>query len=237
MKHINVTQVIQNLQANIQTKALVVGKTKRNAFILSNNQFGLKLNYKSDKLKAADFSSTTLRRLKHKRLKALTISAYVPENHSNKTFKATNSMAKIFATLKAKKPILSARLQSPVRGGFILLTANGFRGFIYKKEIKKIALQIYKKATAKKSLKAYFANKIEELSKVKFLVKLSTVKYIVPQLKTSKRYLMFKDSGYLNITFKSLIKSKHLKPAAKKSELDFKPTFKSKNFKNAKKKN
>lgn len=154
------------------------------------------------------YSSTSLLSLRNKWLKSLKINAHIPNNvhpGRNATIRALESILSITSKKDNGLPI-TARILSPSKHGFNILTSFGFVGLIKKDYLDEIVRDMSYKILLTKKVTFF---KIDTLaafySKLSFFVNLDEVRFIAPHTEMSHRYFIPKSAGIFKAYFKPVL--------------------------------
>lgn len=190
------------------------------------------IKMENSKLKKKGYYSTTsLLSLRNKWLKALKINVHVPSNaHCNKyeTVKAISSLLSISKDKKNNGIPTVARILSPAKHGFNVLTSFGFIGLMKKNYVydvvKDISYKLLIHAYIKKHVDGLIStpNKAGYLSLLKMdnlnvfyskffiFVRLDEIRFMAPSIKTSHKYFIPKVAGAFKVYFKPVLIYKSL---------------------------
>lgn len=228
--HENLT-IVNNIHIADTSKSLIRATIAKNVFLADfNNNVHVIFNKKKPAI--GTFENSTYRTLTHKRLKSLRINAYIANNRVSPVNNQMQALVSLFKSQKKNRPVI-ARILSPVRGGYFIITARGVIGFIYRKQIKEMSRILRFFTRRRKGLPNYFLYKKQHnminFAKTNFLVKLIKAKYKLPNLKVSRKYFIPKEPGQFSLTFTSIFKNKKLTKANNSDQKDKNINIKAKN--------
>lgn len=183
------------------------------------------IKMENSKLKKKGYYSTTsLLSLRNKWLKALKINVHIPSNMHCKKYDTLKTVSSILVISKNKKDNgipTTAKILSPTKYGFNILTSSGFIGLMKKSYIDdvikdisyKLLTHIYtRKDVQRLALKrASYLDilKMDNLStfysKFFIFVRLDEIRFIAPTVKVSHKYFIPKMAGAFKVYFKPVL--------------------------------
>lgn len=212
MKSIENKQLLKNLLLNNNTKLVTRQNLSKNLFIVDNNNELNILFKKKEDTREGKSEYLSLQNLKHKRLKYMSINAYIANNITPKN---SNKVTAFYNLFKQKKTCL--KIIKSIRGGYLVLSSEGIVGFIYRRDfLKAIKMMHYVEKTKHKDLHKIcgLLNPNKNYSLFNFEAKIKKLKFFLPRIKVSRKYFIPKHSGRISITFTPCIDIKN-KPILK----------------------